>query len=387
MSVRRRGVSAGIAVALVMMVFAQTATAAAPAMYRVQLDARPPVGEPWSFLRFFPRTLQVHQGDTVNAAWAGVGTPHTATLVPSGNANAWRATNQGPGGPQDPSQFPWALQVPDGTVGGDDNQIDINPAVAAPSDPSCGSSGNPCTFDGTGVVSSGFQFSSPGTQPQFFTNVTAPVGSYSFVCLLHPGMQLSLEVVSGSTSIPSPTQVADRTKRQVRHARTVDAPIADDLAQTVKRTPVGDYTRLTIWAGGFWNQVSADEYPDRALRVHRGDRVRVLGNFEIHTATFPKSSAATVPFTMTQCEVTGPDTPATSPADCGAPTDFQVAFNSTALLPTAKDTLTSPSAFVNSGLVTWGTAHTFVAKQPGVYRFVCLVHGPQMSSTVRVLSG
>jgi len=49
-----------------------------------------------------------------------------------------------------------------------------------------------------------------------------------------------------------------------------------------------------------------------------------------------------------------------------------------------KNTLTSPLAFRNSGLLAWGTSHTFIAKQPGIYRFVCLVHGPQMSGTIRV---
>jgi plastocyanin len=384
-TVRARVVAAGIAVALAMTLAIQPATAAVAQTFRIQLDAKPPVGEPWSFLRFFPRSLKVHQGDTVNAAWGGVGTPHTATLVPSADANAWRATNQGPGGPQDPSQFPWALQVPDVTVGGDDNQIDINPAVAGPSDPTCGTSGNPCTFDGSGVVSSGLQFSVPGSEPHFFAHVTAPIGTYTFLCLLHPGMQGSLKVVAGGASIPTPAQVTAKAKNEVKFAKTSDASVADDLAQTVKRTPLGANTRVTIWAGGFWNQVSADEYPDHPIRVHLGDRVRVLGNFEIHTATFPKSAAATVPFITTQCEVVGPDTPANSPADCAAPTDFQIAFNSKALRPTAKDTLTSPSAFRNSGLLAWGSSHTFIARQPGIYRFVCLVHGPQMSGTIRVV--
>lgn len=384
MTVRLRVAAAGIAAALAMTMAIQPATAAAPQTFRFQLDARPPVGEPWSFLRFFPRTLAVHQGDTINAVWAGVGTPHTATLVPSDNANAWRATNQGPGGPQDPSVFPWALQVPDVTVGGDDNQIDLNPAAGGPSDPTCGTSGNPCTFDGTGVVNSGLQFSTPGSEPHFWTNVTAPVGTYTFLCLLHPGMDASLRVVGGGTSIPTPAEVNAKAKHQVAVARTSDGSIADDLAQTVKRTPVGGNTRVTIWAGGFWNQVSADEFPDRTIRVHVGDRVRVLGNFEIHTATFPKRAAATVPFVTTQCEVPGPDTPANSPADCAAPTDFQIAFNSKALRATVKNTLTSPLAFRNSGLLAWGTSHAFIAKQPGIYRFVCLVHGPQMSGTIRV---
>jgi plastocyanin len=373
-----------VSVLVMMFVFVPIAQAA-PDTFRLQLDAKPPTGEPWSFLRFFPDgTLKVHQGDTVDAAWAGAGTPHTATVVPLGNAAAWRANNQGPGGPQNPSAFPWALQVPDTTVGGDDNEVDLNPAVAAPSDPSCGSSGNPCTFDGTSVVNSGFQFSNPGSQPQFYVNVTAPVGRYSFMCLVHPGMQIRLQVVDALKAIPTPQDVADQTTQQVRQARTHDGSIADDLAQTIKRTPVGTHSRVTIWAGGFWNQVSADEYPDRTIHLRRGDSLRVLGNFEIHTATFPKKSAAKVPFILQQCEVAGADTPAASPADCVSPTDFQLVFNPKAIVPTTSNELSRRGRFVNSGLLSYGTDHTFVAARSGTYTFVCLVHGPQMSDTVVV---
>lgn len=170
----------------------------------------------------------------------------------------------------------------------------------------------------------------------------------------------------------------------MKHARNYDGSIADDLAQTVKKTRVGPHHRFTVWAGGFWNQVSADEYPDHSLNLHVGDRLRVLGNFEIHTATFPKSSSRSVPLITTQCEVPGRDTPATSPADCAAPTDFQLAFDNKAIMPTASNRLKSSTAFVNSGLLTYGSDNTFVARRPGTYTFVCLVHGPQMSETVHV---
>jgi hypothetical protein len=39
---------------------------------------------------------------------------------------------------------------------------------------------------------------------------------------------------------------------------------------------------------------------------------------------------------------------------------------------------------VNSGLLSYGTDHSFLAARPGTYTFVCLVHGPQMSDTVVV---
>ena len=46
-------------------------------------------------------------------------------------------------------------------VGGDDGDLIENPKVVAPTDPACGTEAAPCSFDGTSVVSSGFQFSNP----------------------------------------------------------------------------------------------------------------------------------------------------------------------------------------------------------------------------------
>ena len=383
---RRRAVLCAIGALLVSGLLVGPAAAGNPPQtYRVQLDARPPAGEPWSFLRFFPHDLSVHPGDVVNAAWAGLGAPHTATAIPSGNVAAWVAENQGPSGPQDPSEFPWAAQVPDTTVGGDDGEVALNPAAGAPTDPSCGTSKAPCEFDGTSVVNSGLQFSAPGDQPSFHVEVTAPVGDYAFVCLVHPGMQMDLHVVGGATPIATPKEVATEVGSQVARAKEVDGPTAEDLAQTVKRShlPSG-HTRLTIWAGGFWRQVSADEFPDDTIQAHVGDRLKVLGNFEIHTATFPASSVGDVPFITTQCEEKGADPPAASPGDCDSPMDFQIVFNAEAILPTANALLRSPDRFVNSGVITWPDASVFVARQPGLYDFVCLVHGPSMSGSIRV---
>jgi plastocyanin len=354
--------------------------------YRVQLDAMPPTGESWSFLRFFPQAISVHQGDVIEAAWGGGGGPHTATLVPSADPNAWREANQGPPGPQDPSIYPYALMVPDTAVGGDDAaEILLNPSVAGPSDPTCGTATTPCGFDGTQVVSSGFQEANPASQPSLFVQVNAPVGTYTFLCLLHPGMQETVNVVASGTQIPSPADVASRITHQVKHATNVDAENADAQAQHVNKTHLSQgHFRYTVHAGGFSNNVSANEYVDNGLKVHVGDQIHVLGNYEIHTATVPKTSVKTVPFVMPVCEVTGPDTPAGSPADCTSPDKFQLVFNPTALAPTNSNKLSNPTKFVNSGLFAYGTSYTFDAAKAGVYRLVCLVHGPMMHLTISV---
>lgn len=363
------------------MPFAHASTA-----YRVQLDAKPPKGEPWSYQRFFPAMISVHQGDVIQAAWAGNDSPHTATLVPAADATAWRASNQGPPGPQDPATFPYALQVPDTTVGGDDaTDVVLNPAVATPSSFACGTLAAPCAFDGSGVVSSGFQVSDPANQPSFFVQVNAPVGTYSFVCLLHLGMQETVNVRASSATIPSPSDVATKITNQVRIATNVDAAAADVQAQQVKKNNIGHHDRrFTINAGGFSNGVTADEFVNSGLQVHVGDQVRVLGNYEIHTLTSPKSSFKTVPLIETVCEVTGPDTPAASPADCASPDQFQLMFNPTVLMPTTSNQLRDPAKFVNSGLLGFGQSFTFDAAKAGVYRMVCLVHGPMMHLTVNV---
>ncbi len=353
---------------------------AAPATYTVKLDGLAPKGDNWSFLRFFPASLTVHRGDVVDAAWAGAGTPHTATVVPDRYPERWRRQNQGPGDP-------WSFVVPDSAAGGDDNELVINPAVAAPSDPTCGSSAStPCAFDGSSVVNSGFEFGDPTNEPAFFVKMDAPAGTYSFVCLVHPGMDLTVHVVSGGASAPTPAQVSARGARQFKKATQVWGEQADHQAQTVVSGHVdAGHKVVTLWAGGYSHNVSADEFPDTPITVRVGDSVQILGNFEIHTATIPASSVDSVPFVTTQCEVAGADTPATSPADCADPTQFQIALNPQAIAPTASLALSNPNTFVNSGLVSAPSSTVFTAEKAGTYTIVCLVHGPAMSTKIKVI--
>ena len=138
----------------------------------------------------------------------------------------------------------------------------------------------------------------------------------------------------------------------------------------------------------FANNVSANEYPDKAVKVHVGDRVRFMGMPEIHTATFPKSAIGDpkYAFLQTFCEQVGADVPAQSPADCSDPTKFETVVNPLAAGPTKNMKLGDPSAFRNSGLLVPGTNGTFLAKKPGTYTFICLVHGPEMSSKIKIVA-
>ena len=350
--------------------------------YKVQVDAQPPVGEPWAFLRFFPEpSLSVHQGDVVDFAFSGTDTPHTATLTPDADPEHWRSTNQAAAGQ-------YALEVPDAQAGGDDNTIDLNPKIVAPSDPTCGTSANPCAFDASGVVNSGIEFPNPAAQPSFFVTVNAPVGSYSFLCLLHPGMEVALTVAASSTSVPTPQQVSKAAAKQVKQVTKVDGAKADAIAQTVTTVHAGGSTIVKINAGGFSNNVTANEYPDAPVVVTRGAKIKFAGMPELHTATFPRSSAKDPAdaFLQTFCEQTGADAPAQSPADCSDPTKFQIVLNAVAVLPSHAAALVKPKTFVNTGLLVPGTNGVVIAKKPGTYTFVCLVHGPEMSGVIKVVA-
>ncbi len=352
---------------------------AASQTYTVNVDGQPPKGEPWAFLKFFPGpSISVHQGDVVDFAFSATDTPHTVTLTGDADPAAWRGTNQAPGGP-------YETFVPDSQTGGDDGSLVLNPAVAAPSDPSCGTSVNPCAFDSSKVVNSGVQFPN-NPQPSFFVAVTAPVGSYSFLCLLHPGMEVKLNVADAATTVPTPAQVSNSAAQQLQKTTKIDGSAADEMAQTVTWAKPASGPIVKINAGGFVNNVTANEYPDKAVKVHVGDRVRFIGMPEIHTATFPSSAIGDPKYAFLEsfCEQAGADTPAQSPADCSDPTKFETVVNPLAAGPTKNLKLGKPTAFRNSGLLVPGTNGTFVAKKPGTYTFICLVHGPEMSSKIKI---
>jgi plastocyanin len=359
--------------------FVASPAGAQDATYVVRVDGKVPPGAFWQLNRFFPgEALQVHPGDVVNFAWRGGGAPHTATVIPDADPAVWRADNTGSGDP-------YEEVILDTAAGGDDDEPIFNPAMLTPAPVDCGSTQTPCSFGGNDVVNSGFLFGDPRNQPSFAVSVDAPVGDYAFLCLLHPGMEATLDVVAPGQTIPSPDEVRADAKAEHETAVTEDGPAAELMAQRVRRTNIGGGNqRVTLNAGGFVNQVSANIFRP-SVRAQVGDQIRFNGMLEIHTATFPASSVEDLGLEVPQCEVTGPDDPAETPADCASPDAFQVAVDPRTLAPTESNALRRPRRFVNTGIFAAPGTATLVARRPGRYTYVCIVHGPLMSGTIRIV--
>src|SRR4029077_10161555 len=100
-----------------------------------------PVGHNWTFNDFFPRTLTVHRGQTIVLVSAGF---HSVTLLPAGMSPAAGLHAMG------------LLQAD-----GDDTTRNVNGtthtlnnlAAVPPLPGGCGTSGSPCTYNGSSTVS------------------------------------------------------------------------------------------------------------------------------------------------------------------------------------------------------------------------------------------
>jgi len=184
------------------------ALARAQTVYTIGVDNAGPTGHDFEYVDYFPREgAKVSAGDVLNFHWntSTVDGAHTATFLPKG------------------APFP-GLAIPEPT--GDEAGLQFNPDILFPSNPTCGSSkSNPCVYDGTQVVSSGFIFNANPTPPyfsDFYVKLDSKLlqGGSSvevpFVCEVHPGMARQLHelrppdllerFVDGQLAGPEPRQ-------------------------------------------------------------------------------------------------------------------------------------------------------------------------------------
>ncbi|GAC1543422.1 MAG: hypothetical protein NVS3B12_31900 [Acidimicrobiales bacterium] len=286
--------------------------ATTPTVYSIGVDNVPPAGHNFEYVDFFPRDgVSVHSGDVLNFAW-NPGSPdgfHTVTLLPSGQTEA-----------QARQAYP--LFIPDTDDGPAAKPI-INPVAANPTFPptqskapgACGDVSSPCTYDSVKLLNSGAFPTSFG--PTFAAKITAPVGSYTAICLIHSGMAQSFSVVADTAPASSPAALQSAAASQY-NADTNDATTAEAAVHSSTTANADGTHTVSASAGLNTPHVDVNEMLPAHLGISPGDKVKWIGSF-IHTVTFPRgdASAGIDPFGA-ECEnASGPDTPATGPPPDG----------------------------------------------------------------------
>ena len=387
-----------------MLVAVGAVSAAGPA-FTIMADQPPtaaPKGHNWAFNDFFPRAVTVTTGTTI--AFQLAPSPnafHTATLLPAGMTAAQDLIASGgiSADAEDTTRNP---------QGQSHTQLSLPALFPAPAS-GCGTADKPCTFDGTSVVSSGAPLAGP--MPAFNVTITAPVGTYTFHCRIHPLMEGTINVVSAgssgmTTADSAAADAAAQTTADVAAAKAVEATYAK---AAVKTNADGTHT-WTIAAGASTADGHVDllEFLPWSLHVRKGDRVMWAPKAinEPHTVTFPTDLHTDM---VPMCEGSGgTDTPATptknpptGPQDfaCGSGPADEIEFvpggGSRTLLSgkTVSDSglIAMPSEVAAFGLPTTAARYSWSVRispkaSSGRYHYVCQIHAG-MAAVLTVSGG
>ena len=373
---------------------APVGAAAPPLTITADQPAAVPTGHNWNFNDFFPRSLTVHTGQTIQFAIEGF---HTATLLPKGMSAAADMLTSG---------LPVA-DVNDTTANpGGQTHSQIRVPALLPTSMTCGAPTKPCSFTGAGVVSSGV-FLGAGAPPPFVVTINAPVGIYAFHCRVHPGMSATIRVVPGTVPATTPLALASSVKHQIA-ADVKDAFLAEAQGSVVSSSTLPDGHTLwmvNVGASSAGHHVAIQEFLPGTLTVSPGDLVlwNSPATNEVHTVTFP-ADLHTDQVALCDDPTTGTDSPATAlhtppqgPLDfaCGTHPADEIEFAP----GNGVRTLTDPTTVSDSGLLgswsakaAWGVPQTAAlanwtigvsATAPaGTYTFVCQIHAGMTGTLV-----
>jgi plastocyanin len=354
------------------------ASAAAPKTYTLGVDNAAPSGHDWLYVDFFPRQgVRIHRGDVINFNWntGSIDGAHTVALPPLSTPTATL-----------PFAVPDVDPVPD--PGDGPNQQQFNPAVVAPTNPTCGTETNPCDFNGASRLTSGLAFNAQGNH--FYVKMDVPVTNspvtVNFFCEIHPGMQGSIQVVPNGTTASNGDQVANAATVQYQ-ADTRGALEAEAAVESsaVHRDASGGKT-ITVTAGTATPFVEVVEMLPRKVDIVAGDKIKWVTQTirDVHTVTFPQGEGSD-PVDPLQNVCDPGDTPAASPASCTNPFLFETHLNAQ---PQGAQVITSPKTVGTSGIIANPPApfpnnFTFSFPDHGVFTYQCRIHD-HMTGTVVV---
>ncbi|HKV29470.1 MAG TPA: hypothetical protein VJT14_00470 [Candidatus Dormibacteraeota bacterium] len=280
-----------------------------------QLDANgrstaPPGVQPkvFEYTDFFTRSIKVHQGDTVDFRFAVP--DHLIQL----------ASNEGAARQALPLFTPDEVTAVEGNaLGSGGPKIVLGPAVflGFGGTPTCGQTlAGACVFNGSAPSDPGFA----GSSPDWFVQISATPGSYTYFCHLHPGMRGTLKVVPSNAGIQSQGQIDQQSAAQFGRAQREAVALYDEANQVEAEQRDSGPTAYNVHVGvtSRDRHIAIHDMLPSNLSLKPGDVVRYHWQTNvIHTVEFAPVSPFGVDCETSYAPLSGPDQQPNCPS--GAP--------------------------------------------------------------------
>jgi plastocyanin len=185
-------------------------------------------------------------------------------------------------------------------------------------------------------------------------------GTYTFMCDIHPGMVGVLSVVGDDVTVPNPSEAA--IQGAVEFGGSIGA--ANAVGMQLEAQPPQDGVQV---GSGDTGRVTLNMFFPLAIEITAGESV-----------TFTNPETSVDPHTVSRPAVRGQDV-IPLPVEGGPP----ILQLGPSLLPIGQsgDTVGLDDAF-SSGLILPGQSYTLTFEEPGVYSYVCNLHGGMAGTVV-----
>jgi plastocyanin len=262
----------------------------------------------FEYTDFFTRSIKVHQGDTLDFRFA---VPDHLIQVAPNEA----AARQGL-----PLFTPDEITAVEGNaLGSGGPKIVLGPAVflAFGGSPTCGQTfAGACSFNGSVPSDPGF----PAASPDWFVQINAAPGSYTYFCHLHPGMRGTLQVVPGNADIQSQGQIDRLAAVQFRRAQREAVALYDEANQVEAEQEDSGPAVYNVHVGvtSRDRHIAIHDMLPSKLSLKPGDIVRYHWQTNvIHTVEFAPTSPFGVDCETSYAPLSAPDQQPICPS--GAP--------------------------------------------------------------------
>lgn len=321
---------------LIMTLFAASGTAQpSPATWRVAIGGETPDHGVQAQV-FAPKTITIDAGDTVTWTMAA-GFDHTVTFIPGG-------------------------RLPDLAIPENGGKLLLNPLIGLPQ--------GLATYGKKGVAGSGILVARDKSYSLTFTKP----GSYTYLCLLHPGMTGTVIVQPAGSPLPMNQAAYDmKGAQQVAAALEKGRALLASAKVTKSKGPKGTVYTSPL-PGSLAGHASVIRFVPETISVKAGDTVRwaMKDPIELHTVTF-SGTEQPPDFIVPEAQPKGPP---------------KLYFNSKVAFP-GGGSAHKGNGYYNSGFMNLGPrglrTYSLTFTKPGTYTYWCPVHVAQgMKGTVVV---